>query len=103
MRFFGAGIYYISILYIMANRIIALYICLIRAKIILYIKTVILINAAIYRFILSLIILIYISHFNFKFNQISKILISIFDIIKVFENVKDFYFIRTSRLHFREK
>jgi hypothetical protein len=41
----------------MADRIIALYIYLIRAKIISYVDAVILINAAIYRFILSFIIL----------------------------------------------
>jgi hypothetical protein len=87
----------------MADHIIALYIYLARAKIIFYVNTVILVNAAIYRSILFFIALIYISHFNFRFSQIFRILISIFDIIKIFENVKYIYFIRASRLRFREK
>jgi hypothetical protein len=103
MRFSDVGIYYIFALYIMTGRIIALYIYLARAKIAFYINTIILVSAAIYRSILLFIILIYIPHFCFKFNQISKILISIFDIIKVFENMKYVYFIRAFRLRFREK
>jgi hypothetical protein len=103
MRFFGVRIYYISVLYIMADRIIALYIYLARAKIISYMNIVILVSAAIYRSILPSIILIYIPHFNFRFSQISKILISIFDIIRIFGNMKYAYFIRASRLRFREK
>jgi hypothetical protein len=87
----------------MADRIIALYIYLIRAKIISYVNAVILISAAIYRSILLFIILIYIPHFSFGFSQIFKILISIFDIIKIFENIKYAYFIRASQLRFREK
>jgi hypothetical protein len=60
MRFSGAGIYFILILYIIVDRIIALYIYLIRPKIILYIDAIILISAAIYRSILFFIVLIYI-------------------------------------------
>jgi hypothetical protein len=74
MRFSGAKIYYISVLYVIACRIIALYIYLIRAKIVSYINAVILISAIIYRSILFFIILIYVP-----------------------------YFIRASRLRFREK
>jgi hypothetical protein len=103
MRFFGAEIYYIPVLYIMADRIIALYIYLIRVKIIFYVNTIILISATIYRSILFFIILIYAPYFNFEFSQISRILISIFDIIKIFENIKYAYSIRASRLRFREK
>jgi hypothetical protein len=87
----------------MAGCIIALYIYLIQAKIISYMNTIILINAIIYRSILFFIILIYISYFNFKFNQIFRILISIFDIIRIFGNIKYIYFIRAFRLRFREK
>jgi hypothetical protein len=87
IRFSGAEIYYISILYIIADRIIALYIYLTRAKIASYVNAVILISAIIYRSILSSIALIYAPYFNFEFNQIFRILISIFDIIKS-ENIK---------------
>jgi hypothetical protein len=52
----------------MADRIIALYIYLIRAKKIFYMNAVILISAAIYRFILLFIILIYVPYFNFRFS-----------------------------------
>jgi hypothetical protein len=69
----------------MIDRIIALYIYLTRAKIIFYINAVILISAAIYRFILFSIALIYVPHFSLGFNQIFSILISVFDIIKVLE------------------
>jgi hypothetical protein len=103
MRFSDVEIYYIPVLYIMADHIIALYICLTRAKIVFHVNTIILINAAIYRSILLSIILIYIPYFNFEFSQISRILISIFGIIKIFENIKYVCFIRASRLHFREK
>jgi hypothetical protein len=87
----------------MADRIIALYIYLIWAKIISYINIVILISAAIYRFILFFIILIYALYFSFGFSQIFRILISIFDIIRIFGNMRYIYFIRAFRLLFREK
>jgi hypothetical protein len=103
MRFSGVGIYHILVLYIMTDRIIALYIYLARAKIIFYIDAIILISAIIYRSILFFIILIYAPYFNFKFSQIFRILILIFDIIKIFGNMKHAYFIRASRLHFSEK
>jgi hypothetical protein len=103
MRFSDAEIYYIPVLYIMADRIIELYIYLIRAKIIFYMDAVILISAAIYRFILFFIILIYVPYFSFEFNQIFRILISMLDVIRIFGNVRYVYFIRVSRLRFREK
>jgi hypothetical protein len=103
MRFSDAEIYYISVLYIMIDRIIALYIYLIRARIASYVNAVILISAIIYRSILFFIILIYILYFNFGFSQIFKFLFSIFDIIKIFGNIRYAYSIRASRLHFREK
>jgi hypothetical protein len=68
MRLSDVKIYYIPVLYIMAGRIIALYIYLIRAKIIPYVDTVILISAAIYRFTLFSIALIYAPYFSFGFN-----------------------------------
>jgi hypothetical protein len=103
MRFSGAEIYYILILYIIIDRIIALYIYLIRTKIISYVIAISLLNAIIYHFILFFIILIYYPYFSFRFSQISRILISIFDIIRIFENIKYAYSIRASRLRFREK
>jgi hypothetical protein len=103
MRFSDAEIYHIPVLYIITDRIIALYIYLARAKIIPHVNTIILISAAIYRSILPSIALIYAPHFNFKSNKTPRILISVFDIIKIFENIKYVYFTRASRLRFREK
>jgi hypothetical protein len=103
MRFSGVEIYYIFVLYIIADRIIALYIYLARAKIIFYVDTIISVSATIYRFILPFIVLINIPYFSFRFSQISRILFSMFDIIKIFENIRYVCFIRASRLHFREK
>jgi hypothetical protein len=100
---FPALEYVIPVLYIITDRIIALYIYLIRAKIIFHVNAVILISAIIYRSILPSIALIYIPYFSFEFSQIFKILISIFDIIRIFGNIKYAYFIRASRLRFREK
>jgi hypothetical protein len=87
----------------MADLIIAPYIYLIRIKVVSHVNAVILINAIIYRSILSFKILIYIPYFNFEFNQIFRILISIFDIIRIFRNVRYICFIREFRLRFREK
>jgi hypothetical protein len=87
----------------MADRIIALYIYLARAKIVSHVDIIILISAVICRSILLSIILIYVPYFSFGFSQISRILISIFGIIKIFGNVKYICFIRAFRLHFREK
>ncbi len=65
MRFLKKKVCYIPTLYIMTGRIIVLYIYLARAKIVLYVDAVILINTAIYRSILSLIVLIWALYFSF--------------------------------------
>ncbi len=103
MRFLRERVYYISTLYIIIGRIIILYIYLARAKITPYIDAVILISIIIDRFILFLIVLIWVLYFSFGSSQILRILILVFNVIKVFGSVKYVYFIYAFRLRFSEK